>query len=200
MLLTKDETIAEIETNTDTKNHVSCEAGGYSLHAAKLISVEPYFVETKETNDVGFKKSFMTGFFRLRFQEGDDVKSYEVDANPEEVNKIYYYVIKDGGITNIFPHKDDIKAYLIEHFNNNKSEEEDNAYPLLFIPMFMALPLAAFFSTIDMPFFFKMGLALTWAMSFIAILLSSSYGEDDTSDDAQKQLKYFFKEIDNIEE
>lgn len=205
MLLTKDETIAELEANIDIKNHVSCEVDRYSFHAAKLISVEPYFVETKETNDVGFTKSFMKGFFRLKFQEGNEIKIYEADANPEEINKLYYYVIKDGVMTNIFPHKDDIKSYILKHFDKTRSGENsgenEGEYWHLFIPMFMAFFFASSFSLIDMPFFFKMGLAIVWGISFISILFSSSCGEKEAvSDETEKKIKSFVRQIDNIEE
>lgn len=206
MLLTKDKIIAELEAEQANNNHILYETADCVFHAAKLISIEPYFVETKETNDVGFTKTSMKGFFRLKFQEGEEVKTYEADANPESVNKVYYYVTKDGSITNMFPDKEDIIAYATQEFNRtNKSNEDDSSNrPTLWFMMapLMVLPLSVMLEAYQIPLFFKLGLSLLWILAFIGFLFSPSPEKDESQPcESQKiKLQSFIKHVKNFEE
>lgn len=204
MLLTKDETISEIKNEQSYYDHILYEANGCGFNAAKLISIEPYFVEAKETNDVGFTKSLMKGFFRLKFQENDDVKTYETDVNPEVANKAYYYITKDGRITHLFPNKEDIIAYATQTFaESNKSEQndsEDSSMLLFMAAPLMLLPLSVVLYSI--PLFFKLALSLTWMASFIAFFFSSPSKQNNNQEykDKEAKLQSFIKQVKNFEE
>lgn len=204
MLLTKDETISEIKNEQSYYDHILYEANGCGFHAAKLISIEPYFVEAKETNDVGFTKSLMKGFFRLKFQENNDVKTYETDVNPEVANKAYYYITKDGRITHLFPNKEDIIAYATQTFaESNKSEQndsEDSSMLLFMAAPLMLLPLSVVLYSI--PLFFKLALSLTWMASFIAFFFSSPSKQNNNQEykDKEAKLQSFIKQVKNFEE
>ncbi len=204
MLLTKDETISELKNEKSCSDHILYEANGCGFHAAKLISIEPYFVETKETNDVGFTKSFMKGFFRLKFQENDDVKTYEVDVNPEVANKVYYYITKDGRITHLFPNKEDIIAYATQTFaesnKSNENDSQDSSMLLLMVIPVMTLPLSSMLY--QMPLFFKLALSLTWIASIIAFFFSSPSKQNNNQEykDKEAKLQSFIKQVKNFEE
>ena len=206
MLLTKDETISEIKNEQSYNDHILYEANGCGFHAAKLISIEPYFVEAKETNDVGFTKSLMKGFFRLKFQENDDVKTYETDVNPEVANKAYYYITKDGRITHLFPNKEDIIAYATQTFaESNKSNEndpEDSSIFLFMVLPVMTLPLSLSAMLYSTPLFFKLALSLTWIASFIAFFFSSPSKQNNNQEykDKEAKLQSFIKQVKNFEE
>ena len=207
MLLTKDETISELKNEKSCSDHILYEANGCGFHAAKLISIEPYFVETKETNDVGFTKSFMKGFFRLKFQENDDVKTYEVDVNPEVANKVYYYITKDGRITHLFPNKEDIIAYatqtLAESNTSNENDSEDSSIFLFMVLPVMTLPLSLSAMLYSTPLFFKLALSLTWIASFIAFFFSSPSKQNNNNQeykDKEAKLQSFIKQVKKFEE
>lgn len=202
MLLTKDETISELKNEKSCSDHILYEANGCGFHAAKLLSIEPYFVEAKETNDVGFTKSCMKGFFRLKFQESDDVKTYETDVNPEVANKVYYYITKDGRITHLFPNKEDITAYATQAFAefNKSNDSEDNSMLLFMAFPLMLLPLSVMLYSI--PLFFKLALSLTWMASFIAFFFSSPSKQNNNQKykDKEAKLQSFIKQVKNFEE
>ena len=202
MLLTKNETTSEIKEQSH-ENHVLYETDGLCFHAAKLIAIEPFFVENEEANDVGFKKTVIKGFYHLKFQEGDNIKTYDVDVNPEVINKVYYYITKDENITNLFPNKEDIKAYTTQALAEyQKSENENIALSLFYLAFFpmMALPLSVVLESYQIPLFFKIGFSLIWGVLFIGVLFPSKTDEKKKYREKEAKLKSFIKQINDFNE